>query len=289
MKKIVLLGCENSHAATFMNIIKNNPKYSDIEVIGCYSHETAPMENLNTKFGIPMMESYDQAVGEADGVVVVARHGDNHLKYAKPYFGTAKAMFIDKPITVKEEESLELISLVKKHGVKIAGGSCIKYADFVKELKKDFAENVNGETLSGVVRCPVKMENPHGGFYFYSQHLVEAVCEIFGRFPKSVTAVQNEKTVTVVFRYQGFDVVGVFTDNVFSYSAVRMAKEGDKFGALDITDACFESEFDEFYEILSGADQKVDNKEFISPVFILNAIERALKSGKEEAVKEYEV
>ena len=127
MKKIVLLGCENSHAATFMGIIKNNPKYNDIEVIGCYSHETAPMESLNKTYGIPMMENYDQAVGKVDGVVVVARHGDNHLKYAKPYFGNVKAMFIDKPVTVKEEESLELVALAKQYGVKISGGSCIKY------------------------------------------------------------------------------------------------------------------------------------------------------------------
>ncbi len=289
MKKIVLLGCENSHAATFMNIIKNNPKYNDVEVIGCYSHESAPMENLNDKFGVPIMQNYDDAVGQADGVVVVARHGDNHLKYAKPYFGSVKAMFIDKPVTVKEEDSLELVSLAKKHGVKLSGGSCIKYADLVKELKKDREENIDGETLSGVVRCPVSIDNPHGGFFFYAQHLVEAVCEIFGRFPKSVTAVQNQKTVTVTFRYADYDVVGVFTDGVYSYSAIRMAKEKDKFGILDISSKCFADEFDEFYEILSGAEQVMDFKEFISPVFILNAIDRALKSGKEEEIKEYKV
>lgn len=289
MKKIVLLGCENSHAATFMNIIKNNPKYSDLEVIGCYSHEETPMQKLNEKHGIPIMESFDQAVGEADGIVVVARHGDNHLKYAKPYFGKVKAMFIDKPITVKEEDSLELIALAKKHGTKLSGGSCIKYADLVKEIKKDVEENVDGETLSGVIRCPVSFDNPHGGFFFYSQHLVEALCETFGRYPKSVVAVKNDKTATVTFRYQNYDVVGVFTDSVYSYSVIRMAKEKDKFGVLEINEKCFEDEFDEFYEILSGADQKIDYKDFISPVFILNAIDRAFKSGKEELVKEYEV
>ena len=35
MKKIVMLGCENSHVDTFLTIMQNNPdKYRDIEAIG---------------------------------------------------------------------------------------------------------------------------------------------------------------------------------------------------------------------------------------------------------------
>ena len=289
MKKIVLLGCENSHANTFMGIIKKYTKYSDVEVIGCFSHEEKPMESLNAKYGIKIMQSFDEAVGLADGIVVTARHGDNHLKYAKPYFGKVKAMFIDKPVTVKEQDALELINLAKSTNTKLSGGSCIKYATFVNQLKKEVQESTNGETLSGVVRCPYSLDNPHGGFYFYAQHLVESVCKIFGHFPKSVVATKNDKTITTVFRYEGYDVVGVFTDQVYQYSAIRMAKEKDTFGEIEISDVCFEKEFDEFYQILSGEEQKVDYKEFISPVFILNAIERSINSGREEIVTEYNV
>ena len=46
---------------------------------------------------------------------------------------------------------------------------------------------------------------------------------------------------------------------------------------------------DEFYDILSGGEHVADFKDFISPVFILNAVNNSIKSGKEEPVNTYEV
>ena len=75
MKKIVMLGCENSHVDTFLTIMKNNPdKYRDIAVIGVYSEEAEAMERVCATFGVPAMKTFDEAVGIADGVVITARH-----------------------------------------------------------------------------------------------------------------------------------------------------------------------------------------------------------------------
>ena len=49
----------------------------------------------------------------------------------------------------------------------------------------------------------------------------------------------------------------------------------------------FYNEFMDFYKLLEGEEQKVSYEDFISPVFIMNAIERSLKSGKEEIITEY--
>jgi len=103
MKKIVILGCENSHADMFLRFWKENPKYSDVEVIGVYSDECEAAEKLAAQFSVPVMETYDAAVGKVDGVIVTARHGDNHYKYAKPYIASGVPMFIDKPVTGSEE------------------------------------------------------------------------------------------------------------------------------------------------------------------------------------------
>ena len=85
MKKIVILGCENSHADIFLGFIKNDMKFSDIEVSGVYSDEKSAAEALSEKYGVKVMNAYDEAVGEIDGVIVTARHGNNHYKYAAPY------------------------------------------------------------------------------------------------------------------------------------------------------------------------------------------------------------
>ena len=136
MKKIVFLGCENSHSSVFLGFINQDKRFSDIEVLGVYSHEKAPMENLNEKYGAKIMSSYDEAVEEADAIVVTARHGDNHYKYAAPYIKKGIPMFIDKPITVNEDEGVKFMRECKENGVRVTGGSCCIFEPGVVELRR---------------------------------------------------------------------------------------------------------------------------------------------------------
>lgn len=287
MKRIVILGCENSHANNFLKFIRDEEKFKDVEVIGVYSHEREASEKLNAEFGVKIMDNYDEAVGKVDGVVITARHGDNHFKYAKPYISSGVPMFIDKPITVSEDEAIEFMRLCRDNGVRISGGSSLKHANEVQEVKRQHAEEENGATLGGYFRAPLNMDNPHGGFFFYSQHLIEMITESFGPYPTSVRSFVNDKKVTTVVRYPEFDVTGLHVVGSNVYYASRHAQKGAYGSVAELGSYCFYKEFDEFYELLNGAEQKVSYEDFIAPVFILNAIYRSMNSGKEEKVKEY--
>lgn len=283
MKRIAILGCENSHANEFLRFIKEKEEFSDVEVVGVYSDERETAEKLNEKFGVPVMDGYADAVGKIDGLIITARHGDNHYKYAKPYIDSGIPMFIDKPITINEDEAIEFMKELMKGNIRISGGSSLKQDVFVRKLKQD-AKNQEGRIVGGYVRAPYESQNKYGGFYFYSQHLVEMVCEIFGRFPTSVTAKQNGNQIHVLFRYENYDCVGLYCDNNSFYYASLMTETDAISHVVPITENWFYEEFKEFYDLLSGGKQTADYKEFISPVFILNAIERSLNSGKEELV-----
>ena len=292
MKKIVFLGCENSHSAMFIGFIKSDEKYKDVEILGVYSHDEAAAKSLNEKYGVPVMSTYDEAVGKVDGIVVTARHGDNHYKYAKPYIEKGITMFIDKPITIDEKEALEFMQECKKVGVKITGGSCLRFDAWVSEIARDTQREEDGKTFGGYVRCPISLNNPHGGFFFYAQHLVESVQVAFGRYPKSVYAKKSGKTIQTLFNYEDYTVNGTFADG--SYSSYYMARltensvKGKEF-TVNGENPCFKAEWDEFYTILSGGEQVANYKDFIAPVFVMNAIVRSIESGNEELVKEYEV
>ena len=287
MKKIVMLGCENSHVNTFLSIMQSDPeKYRDIEVIGVYSEDAAAMQSVCDAFGVPAMQSYDEAVGVADGVVVTARHGGKHYEYAKPYIQSGVPMFIDKPITVDEGEAVTFMRECRDAGVRLTGGSCCKYAREIAEIKAGLDAS---EIRGGLVRAPINMENPYGGFFFYSQHLVEMLGELFGLYPHAVSAYRANNTVSVVFRYAGYDVIGLYTE--FSnhyYVSVALGGETLASNASIGTD-CFTREFDEFCKLLRGGEQTVSYRDFIAPVFVLNAIHRSLASGREEPVRLYEV
>ena len=289
MKKIAILGCENSHANAFLKFIKENEEFSDIECIGVYSVDAAASEKLRDTFGVPVLESYDSAVGKIDGLIITARHGGDHYKFAKPYIESGIPMFIDKPITVSEEEAVEFMRELKARGTRISGGSSLKQDVYVCELKADALAEVDGKTLGGFIRAPYQAENAYGGFYFYAQHLVEMVCEIFGRFPLSVEAKKKGDQISALFRYPDYDCSAVFCDRSYVYYAARMAEKSSKSFEIPTTTDWYYREFKEFAEILHGGEQTCTHEEFISPVFIMNAIMRSLESGKEEEIPEIKV
>ena len=164
MKKIAILGCENSHADSFLKFIRTKEEFSDVEVVGIYSDEAAACEKLSKMFDVPVLENYADAVGKIDGLIITARHGDNHYKYAKPYIESGVPMFIDKPITVKEDEALTFMRELRANGVRVSGGSSLKQDVFVAKLREEALAEENGKTIGGVVRAPFQSENVYGGF-----------------------------------------------------------------------------------------------------------------------------
>lgn len=284
MKKIAILGCENSHADSFLKFITKRDEFSDIDVFGIYSDDISASEKLSNQFNIPIMKDYTDAVGKIDGLIITARHGDNHYKFAKPYIKSGIPMFIDKPITISEDDAVNFMTELKNNAVRISGGSSLKHDVSVKELKQDALNMFGGKTLGGYVRAPYQSKNDYGNFYFYSQHLVEIVCEIFGRFPISVTARQTENQIHVLFHYEKYDCVGLYCDNCYEYYASRMSEKNSKGLEIKYTEDWFYNEFSEFYSILQGGKSNLTYKEFAAPVFIMNAIVRSLSSGREEII-----
>lgn len=291
MKKIVILGCENSHADMFLGFMKGNENYADLQVAGVYSDDKTAAEKLAEKYGVKVMSAYDEALGRVDGVIVTARHGNNHYKYAAPYIKTGVPMFIDKPVSIAETDALKLARECKAAGVRLTGGSTCVHDERVQTLKNEHDNNKDGKTISGFIRCPINLKNNYGDFFFYSEHLVGIMSTIFGYYPESVKAYKNAEKITVVFRYKDYDVTGLYVDKNNLYYAMRIAENGVHGEELPINELnpCFKMEFNSFYGLLCGEKQRLSYEDFIAPVFVLNAIQRSLESGNEEKINKFEV
>lgn len=106
---------------------------------------------------------------------------------------------------------------------------------------------------------------------------------LFGCYPKSLKAYKNDRIITVIVRYEDYDIIAEYTDFYWDY-VVCVSTAKDFITEKCTFDGAFEKEFNEFYEILKDEDNKKTVEDFIAPVFILNAIDRSLKSGNEEEV-----
>ncbi len=283
MYKIVILGCENSHADAFLEHIIEKKAVDDIEVIGIFSEEREAMNKLSERFGVYKMKNYDELAGAVDGVIITARHGGKHYEYAKPYIKYGVPMFIDKPITVTEEEAVLFMRDLRDNNVKACGGSMVIFDEFVQELKDDVKNKTYGAVHGGFVREPLSVDNPHGGFFFYSQHLAQTVMTIFGNYPKSVKMFENGNARNGIVRYENYDVSINYVVGSGVYVAGISCQDKFKVSEFKFENG-FVSEFNEFYAMLKGGKQPHSYEDLIAPVFVLNAMNRSLLSGKEEAV-----
>ncbi len=284
MYKIAILGCENSHADAFVDYIQNSGKVNDVEVVGVYSDEEDACQRLNEKFGVYTAKNYDEFVGKIDGLIITARHGANHYKYAKPYIESGIPMFIDKPIVICEKEAEEFMRELKANNVRVTGGSCCIYDSYVQHIKAAVNNGRYGKTMGGFIRSPLGANEKYGGFFFYSQHLVQVMCEVFGNYPESVQMFKKGEHYTFITRYKDFDVTGEFIEHSLVYY-VCGSFENDVFGDTYLIDAsCYPKEFEEFYKLLCGGEQRQTYEEFIAPIYVMNAMDRSIKSGKEEKI-----
>ena len=148
-------------------------------------------------------------------------------------------------------------------------------AELVKEKKADIC--------GGHVTAPVNLDNPYGGFWFYTQHLVAMMTTVFGFGVKSVKAIKSEKGVHAIYDYGDFEVsayfgagysVTVYTGG-FSAESESFALESD----------FYVPEVDTFYEVIKSGKPDKSKKEYVAPVYILEATVKAFETNETVAIE----
>lgn len=287
MKKIAILGSENSHAALFASVLapKDGAKrYDDIELIGVYGEPgeagvTEGNELIKNMSACQVFtQDKDAFLDIADAVMVTARDGAKHLEYAENYIKKGIPVWIDKPITRSTAELLELIRMAREYGAILSGGSSLEFDKVVNKFA-DLAKNCQTPHLGGHVTAPVNLDNPYGGFWFYTQHLVAMITTIFGVEMKSVRAIKTDKGVNAVYDY------GDFAVSAFYGAGYSVTLYTSGFGAVSETitlgDDFFVPELDTFVEVLRTNKADKSTKDYIAPVFILEATVEAFETGNE--------
>jgi len=283
MYRIAILGCENSHANNFLRLIADG-HYPEIEVIGIYSNEPAAVQKLHDTFGTPILDDYTDAVGLVDGIMITARHGDNHYKYARPYMDAGIPMFIDKPITCDETEAVAFMREAREKGVRLCGGStCAALAETLA-LAEDVRTQACGTLRGGAVVSPLHTDSPYGGFYFYAQHLIEIMTTIFGEDIRAIHTDRRTDLLTFTARYDTYSVQATYVEHAGYYSASVYGSKSVRNEILHFTPDSFCHEMNDMLDLLRGGDMKKSYESFIYPVFVMNTILRANASGAWESV-----
>ena len=274
MYKIAILGTENTHAWGFTKLISEG-KYPELEVVGLFGNEEGNTAIKNQSGYNCFMKDYNDLVGKVDAVMITARHGGNHLKYAYEYIKTGIPVWMDKPITASIEETRELVEMCKKHGNIICGGSMLGLVDDVLDMRKVFLESKTIE--GGSVVAPVNMENPYGNFWFYSSHLIQIILSVFGNDVKSVSAHKSAKGVTAIYRYDNFDVTATYGEAYYNYG-ITLYGDTVTYKSIGLAEGT-EREMNEFMEMLHTGKAPKSFEDLTRAVFVTDATIKSFKNN----------
>lgn len=291
MIKLAILGIDNSHAWTFAGALagKDGKKlFEDVELIGIYGDfETkdgqvgkAEVEKVSSCTNFT--DNYNAFLDEADAVMVTARYGANHFKFAKEYIKKGIPVWIDKPFTCDKKELLEMLAFAKKYNSPITGGSVLPMLKDMVEFKEEISK-LEKPITGGHVTAPVNMVNPYGNFWFYTQHLVQMMTFVFGNNVKSVYAEQDKNGVYAIYHYEDFSVTARFGTD---YSISLYSGAGDlNMKHISFGSNYFIPELESFYKVIKTGKSELTDIDFIAPIYIIDATKRAFEKKKTVKVK----
>ncbi len=276
MYRIGIIGSENSHAMAFSNIFNVENAYPDVRVVAVGGDWPEESEKVKQACGVEFVaEKPADMLGKVDAVMVTARHGGRHAEFARPFIEAGLPAFIDKPFTVDPDEAVALAKFARDRNVPLVGGSSTKDVYDVLTLRNLVR---TGDSLGGMVNAPLNMENLYGGFFFYSSHLAEIMLTVFGYTPESVDADEANGSVTAAAHYANFDVTNHFMNGTGYYSAAVFTKARPVLREIDIS-MCYRHECEAFARMLRTGEMNHSFEELVYPVFYLNAVHEAYKTG----------
>ena len=287
--RIGIIGTENTHSHQFINLFNKpdengNFLYPDCHVTLVYGHYPEENKKAVEELGADKVaESIEEMVENVDAVMITARDGKFHYEFAKPFIEAGIPAFIDKPFTVDPEQAEDLIKLAEEKKVPICGGSSLKFADAIEELKET-VKNAECTIYGGSVVAPIQLESEYSGFFFYAPHLTEITLEIFGYNPLSFTAKRFKEGVCATVNYDDFSVTNHFVSGASYYSASVYMKSQLIHKIVDLSMAG-KKECEDFVNMLRTGEMSQTYKQLVVPVYYMKAVKEAYETGKTVAVE----
>lgn len=282
MYKIAIIGSENSHAMGFASVLapkSGERKFPDVELIGVCGDEKSNAAIAEKTAVNCFTDDPNAFLGKVDGIMVTSRHGGVHLKYAKPYMDAGCKIWLDKPITASVEDAEEVVRIVKEKNLLLCGGSSLAGAEGTVSMAKFVRENA-AKVTGGHVTAPVNLVNDYGNFWFYSQHLVQMITEVFGQRITSVEAREKKDGVHAILHYPDYDVTAYFGAG-YSITAY-LGGYGVKCQEVNLAGDYYMAELLEMADMLRNNHVRQTPEEVVYPVYVIDALIRSMENGGAE-------
>jgi UDP-2-acetamido-3-amino-2,3-dideoxy-glucuronate N-acetyltransferase len=148
------------------------------------------------KLGIPaerLTTNYKSFIGQVDGVVVVTP-AQTHFPLCKEFIEAGKDVFVEKPLTLANDESKALTELAAKHKRILQVGHILRFDPATLWLRDAIANGEFGKVnmLRGHFGGFKRPRNDSGVMFADGIHFVDLFNYLLGALPKTVTAINHD-------------------------------------------------------------------------------------------------
>jgi predicted dehydrogenase len=189
MTKVLLLGL-GRWGANHLRNLNNLPIELYVAEVGDKQLEPA------RKLGIPaerLTTNYKDFIGKVDGVVVVTP-AQTHFPLCKEFLEAGKDVFVEKPLTLSNEESKALAEIAAKHKRILQVGHILRFDPATLWLRDAIQNGEFGKVnmIRGHFGGFKRPRNDSGVMFADGIHFVDLFNFILGGLPKSVTAIHHD-------------------------------------------------------------------------------------------------
>lgn len=287
MIKLGIIGAENSHSWQIANLC-NNMKKVPMRVTGIWGETKAFARNAAEKGSIPnIVTDWRDLAGTVDGVMIDHRHPEPHYEVARFFIEKGIPTFIDKPITYRAKEAAQLFDLAEKNSVPITSFSAKPLMTSFQKFKKQLEKKGPIHALNSA--GPASTRSKWGGIFFYGIHQVDAVVELMGTAVKQVFLQENKPNGIATLLYENGAIATIdclqnqkpcFHWRAFTDQGVHILEDQpDELPYLRSAKV--------IHKLIAKGESPWSRERIITPIAILEAMEKSLKTKKPVRVTRY--
>jgi len=138
--RVGILTCgHGSHMSIWgplINPVDRGVRFTGMLMTHVWDINRADAENFAKKYGVEVVEDFDQMVGKVDAVILSDFNAVHVYKYlSRPYIEAGIPIFINRPFAFNLNDAREMLDLAKKHGTPIMCGSSFEYLREVQIIR----------------------------------------------------------------------------------------------------------------------------------------------------------
>jgi predicted dehydrogenase len=289
MIRIGIVGAENSHSWSIAKTLNVTKAVAGAQVVAIWGETDEYAKNAAEKGQIPtIVKKPTDMIGRIDAVIVDHRHAKLHLPAALPFLDERLPLFIDKPFCYRLAEGKAFLAKARKLRVPVTSFSSMP-------AQKAFGKLLQAVKKAGDVRAvssigPADIMSQWGGIFFYGIHQVDMLIEGFGQDIAAVSVTKKkagEKFLATVTLFWDSGLMATMQCLTGGETGFHMAVSTDKGVIAEriVSDADpYLAGIKRFVKMFKDGKEPYSHSRILAPVAVLEAMEKAVTSGKLEKV-----